>query len=238
MPTITIDGQTIEAPAGAMLLPVALENGVHVPHYCWHPKLSIDGSCRMCQVDVEGSPKLVIACNTPIRDGMVVRTKTPAVENTRRGVMELLLVNHPLDCPICDKAGECLLQDYAFAYGSRRARTREPRRKLEKRKDIGPRMILDQERCILCRRCVRFTREITKTDELGVFNMGDHSTLDILEDKPLANDYSICTADVCPGRRAGEQGFPSQAARLVPEKDRERVPELLQRLQYHRASLP
>jgi len=198
MPTITIDGQTIEAPAGAMLLPVALENGIHVPHYCWHPKLSIDGSCRMCQVEVEGSPKLVIACNTPIRDGMVVRTKTPAVENTRRGVMELLLVNHPLDCPICDKAGECLLQDYAFAYGSRRARTREPRRKLEKRKDIGPRMILDQERCILCRRCVRFTREITKTNELGVFNMGDHSTLDILEDKPLANDYSICTADVCP----------------------------------------
>ena len=198
MPTITIDGQTIEAPAGAMLLPVALENGVHIPHYCWHPKLSIDGSCRMCQVEVEGSPKLVIACNTPIRDGMVVRTKTPAVENTRRGVMELLLVNHPLDCPICDKAGECLLQDYSYAYGSRRARTREPRRKLEKRKEIGPRMILDQERCILCRRCVRFTREITKTNELGVFNMGDHSVLDILEDKPLANDYSINTADVCP----------------------------------------
>jgi NADH-quinone oxidoreductase subunit G len=198
MPTITIDGHTIEAAAGAMLLPVALENGVHIPHYCWHPKLSIDGSCRMCQVEVEGSPKLVIACNTPIRDGMVVRTKTPAVENTRRGVMELLLVNHPLDCPICDKAGECLLQDYSYAYGSRRARTREPRRKLEKRKEIGPRMILDQERCILCRRCVRFTREITKTDELGVFNMGDHSVLDILEDKPLANDYSINTADVCP----------------------------------------
>jgi NADH-quinone oxidoreductase subunit G len=198
MPTITIDGQAIAAPAGAMLLPVALENGIHIPHYCWHPKLSIDGSCRMCQVEVEGSPKLVIACNTPIRDGMVVRTKTPAVENTRRGVMELLLVNHPLDCPICDKAGECLLQDYAFAYSSRRARTREPRRKLEKRKDIGPRMILDQERCILCRRCVRFCREITKTNELGVFNMGDHSVLDILDDKPLANDYSINTADVCP----------------------------------------
>ena len=111
MPKITIDGQEIEAPSGAMLLPVALENGVHIPHYCWHPKLSIDGSCRMCQVEVEGSPKLVIACNMPIRDGMVVRTKTPAVENARRGVMELLLVNHPLDCPICDKAGECLLQD-------------------------------------------------------------------------------------------------------------------------------
>src|SRR5436190_20861238 len=198
MPTITIDGQTIEAPAGASLLPVALENGIHIPHYCWHPKLSIDGSCRMCQVEVEGSPKLVIACNMPIRDGMVVRTTTPAVQKARRGVMELLLVNHPLDCPICDKAGECLLQDYAFAYGSRQARTEEPRRKLEKRKDIGPRMILDQERCILCRRCVRFCREITGTNELGVFNLGDRSVVDIFPDEPLANDYSINTADICP----------------------------------------
>ena len=198
MPTITIDGQTIEAPNGAMLLPVALENGVHIPHYCWHPKLSIDGSCRMCQVEVEGSPKLVIACNMPIRDGMVVRTNTPAVQNTRRGVMELLLVNHPLDCPICDKAGECLLQDYSYAYGSRHTRTEEPRRKLEKRKDIGPRMVLDQERCILCRRCVRFCREITGTNELGVFNLGDHSVLDVMDGAPLANDYSINTADICP----------------------------------------
>jgi len=198
MPKITIDDKTIEAPEGAMLLPVALENGIHIPHYCWHPKLSIDGSCRMCQVEIEGVPKLSIACNTPVRDGMVVRTTTPKVQNTRRGVMELLLVNHPLDCPICDKAGECLLQDYSFAYGSRESKSSEARRKLEKRKEIGPRMILDQERCILCRRCVRFCREITKTNELGVFNMGERSVLDTLEDKPLANDYSICTADVCP----------------------------------------
>ena len=198
MPTITIDGRSIEAAAGAMLLPVAIENGIYIPHYCWHPKLSIDGSCRMCQVEVEGSPKLVIACNMPIRDGLVVRTNTPAVEKARRGVMELLLVNHPLDCPICDKAGECSLQDYSYAYGSRVARTREPRRKLAKRKDIGPRMVLDQERCILCRRCVRFCREITGTNELGVFNMGDRSVLDAMDDRPLANDYSICTADICP----------------------------------------
>jgi len=198
MPTITIDGQTIEAPANAMLLPVALENGVHIPHYCWHPKLSIDGSCRMCQVEVEGSPKLVIACNTPVRDGMVVHTKSAKVENTRKGVMELLLVNHPTDCPICDKAGECLLQDYSYAFGSRETRTQEPRRKLEKRREIGPRMILDQERCILCRRCVRFCREITGTNELGVFNLGDQTVLDVLPDAPLANDYSINTADICP----------------------------------------
>jgi NADH-quinone oxidoreductase subunit G len=198
MPKITIDGKTVDAPEGAMLLPVALEAGVHIPHYCWHPKLSIDGSCRMCQVEIEGVPKLSIACNTPVRDGMVVHTTSAKVQNTRRGVMELLLVNHPLDCPICDKAGECLLQDYAFAYGSRESKSSEPRRKLEKRKEIGPRMILDQERCILCRRCVRFCREITKTNELGVFNMGERSVLDTLEGKPLANDYSICTADVCP----------------------------------------
>jgi len=198
MPTITIDGQAIEVAAGSLLLPVALEHGIHIPHYCWHPKLSVDGSCRMCQVEVEGSPKLVIACNTPVRDGMVVHTNSPAVQEARRGVMELLLVNHPTDCPICDKAGECLLQDYSYAYGNRETHTREPRRKLEKRKSIGPRMILDQERCILCRRCVRFCREITRTDELGTFNMGDRTVLDVLPDRPLANDYSICTADICP----------------------------------------
>jgi NADH-quinone oxidoreductase subunit G len=207
MPTITIDGRTIEAPANAMLLPVALENGIHIPHYCWHPKLSIDGSCRMCQVEVEGSPKLVISCNTPIRDGMVVRTTTPAVQKARRAVLELLLVNHPLDCPICDKAGECLLQDYSFAFGSREGRSREPRRKLQKRKEIGPRMVLDQERCILCRRCVRFCREITGTNELGVFNMGDRSVLDVMEGNPLANDYSICTADICPVGALGNKEF-------------------------------
>ncbi len=198
MPKITIDGREIEVSAGSMLLPAALEAGIHIPHYCWHPKLSIDGSCRMCQVEVEGSPKLVIACNTPVREGMVVRTNTPRVENARRGVMELLLVNHPIDCPICDKAGECLLQDYSYAFGSRQTRTREVRRKLEKRKEIGPRMILDQERCILCRRCVRFCREIAGTSELGVFGMGDRSVLDVLPDRPLANDYSMNTADICP----------------------------------------
>ncbi|GBD27737.1 NADPH-Fe(3+) oxidoreductase subunit alpha [bacterium HR30] len=198
MVKITVDGREIEVAGDTMLLPALIEAGIHVPHYCWHPKLSIDGSCRMCQVEVEGSPKLVIACNTPVREGMVVRTDSPRVINARRGVMELLLVNHPIDCPICDKAGECLLQDYSYNFGTRQSRTEEPRRKLEKRKDIGPRMILDQERCILCRRCVRFCREITKTNELAVFNMGDRSVLDVLPDTPLANDYSMNTADICP----------------------------------------
>ncbi len=198
MARITVDGVPLEVPDGSMLLPVLLDHGWQIPHYCYHPKLSIDGSCRMCMVKVEGMPKLTISCNTPVRDGMVVDTKGPEVVKARQGVLELLLLNHPLDCPICDQAGECYLQDYAFEYGTRRARTREPRRKLLKRVDIGPRVVLDQERCILCRRCVRFCKEVTKTRELGVFNMGDRSVLDTFPGVPLANDYSVCTADICP----------------------------------------
>ncbi len=172
MVTLTIDGAEVKVAEGRTILQALddlglLMNGVDVPHYCWHPKLSIDGSCRLCQVEIEGQPKLQIACNTVVAEGMVVRTATERVKTARAGVMELLLVNHPLDCPICDQAGECKLQDYAFEYGVSHARTREPRRALKKRVDLGPTITLDQERCILCRRCVRFTREISKTDELG-----------------------------------------------------------------------
>lgn len=198
MAKITVDGTEIEVPDNSMLLPVLLDRGLQIPHYCYHPKLSIDGSCRMCLVKVEGLPKLTISCNTPVRDGMVVDTRGPEVTKARQGVLELLLVNHPLDCPICDQAGECYLQDYAFEYGKRAARTQEPRRKLLKRVDIGPRVVLDQERCILCRRCVRFCKEISETRELGVFNLGDRSVIDVFPGEPLTNDYSICTADICP----------------------------------------
>ena len=198
MARITVDGVLLEAPDDSMLLPTLLDRGWQIPHYCYHPKLSIDGSCRMCLVKVEGMPKLTIACNTPVRDGMVVDTRGPEVAKARQGVLELLLLNHPLDCPICDQAGECYLQDYAFEYGTREARTKEPRRKLLKRVDVGPRVVLDQERCILCRRCVRFCSEITRTRELGVFNMGDRSVVDVLPGTALANDYSVCTADICP----------------------------------------
>lgn len=194
---VTVDGRAIEAPEGIPLLQAMLDAGLDIPHYCYHPKLSIDGSCRLCQVKIEGMPKLQISCNTQVRDGMVVHTEDPEVALARRGVLEMLLLNHPLDCPICDKAGECWLQNYSMRFGSRFARTLEPRRKREKRIDIGERMLLDQERCILCRRCVRFCREISKTGELAVFNLGDRSVLDI-RDRRLDNDYSICTADVCP----------------------------------------
>jgi NADH-quinone oxidoreductase subunit G len=195
---ITIDGREITAEAGQTLLQVALDHGVEIPHYCYHPKLSIDGSCRMCQVKIEKAPKLAISCNTPVADGMVVDTRHEEVADARRGVMELLLVNHPLDCPICDQAGECYLQDYSFGYGSQHARTSSPRRKGVKRYPIGARVVFDQERCILCRRCVRFTKEISETDELRVFGIGDHSRIGTVPSAPLDNDYSICTADICP----------------------------------------
>ncbi len=194
---VTVDGTSIEAREGEPLLQALLNAGFDIPHYCYHPKLSIDGSCRLCQVKLEGIPKLQISCNTPVRDGLVVHVDDPEVHLARRGVEELLLLNHPLDCPICDKAGECWLQNYAMRFGSRFSRTRDPRRKRQKRIDIGERMLLDQERCILCRRCVRFCREISKTGELHIFNLGDRSVLDIY-DQRLDNDYSMCTADICP----------------------------------------
>jgi len=203
MPTITVDGNELEVEEGRTVLQALddaglLMNGVDVPHYCWHPKLSIDGSCRLCQVEIEGMPKLQIACNTPVTDGMVVNTTNDRVQTARQGVMELLLVNHPLDCPICDQAGECKLQDYAYEYGVTQARTQEPRRALKKNVDLGPTIVFDQERCILCRRCVRFCREVPETGELVVQGRGDHSVIETFEGVPLDNDYSMNVADICP----------------------------------------
>jgi NADH-quinone oxidoreductase subunit G len=203
MPRITVDDQELEVAEGRTILQALddlglLMNGVDIPHYCWHPKLSIDGSCRLCQVEVEGMPKLQIACNTPVKDGMVIRTRGDRVKRAREGVMELLLVNHPLDCPICDQAGECKLQDYAYDYGVQQARTREPRRALKKNVDLGPTIVFDQERCILCRRCVRFCREVPETGELGIFQRGDHSVIETFPGAKLDNPYSMNVADICP----------------------------------------
>jgi len=203
MAKITVDGREIEVEEGRTILQVLddaglLMNGIDIPHYCWHPKLAVDGSCRLCQVEVEGIPKLQIACDTPVRDGMVVNTANERVKLAREGVMELLLINHPLDCPICDQAGECKLQDYAYEYGVDASRTKEPRRALKKRVDLGPTIVFDQERCILCRRCVRFCREIPKTGELSVFNRGDHSVIETFPGDQLDNDYSMNVADICP----------------------------------------
>ena len=203
MPIISIDGVDYEVEEGRTILQAlddlgVLMNGVEIPHYCWHPKLSVDGSCRLCQVEVEGIPKLQIACDTPVKDGMVISTKSDRVKRAREGVMELLLVNHPLDCPICDQAGECKLQDYAYEYGVRHSRSKEPRRAAKKRVDFGPTITFDQERCILCRRCVRFCQEVPGTAELGTFGRGDQTKLDTFPGIDLDNDYSMNVADICP----------------------------------------
>lgn len=203
MAKITIDDVQYEVEDGLTILQAMdrlglLMKSVEIPHYCWHPKLSIDGSCRLCQVEIVGQPKLQIGCNTPVRDGMAVLTKTDRVKRAREGVMELLLINHPLDCPICDQAGECKLQDYAYDYGVAHARSVEPRRARKKKVEIGPRVIFDQERCILCRRCVRFTREISKTGELAVFNRGEASVIDTFPGTKLDNPYSVNVVDICP----------------------------------------
>jgi NADH-quinone oxidoreductase subunit G len=198
MPKFTIDGKEITAEPGATILEVAKAHGIQIPYFCWHPKLKIDGSCRMCQVEIEKMPKLQIACNTPVMEGMVVHTQTDRVKAARRAVMELLLINHPLDCPICDQAGECKLQNFCYDYGVPHSRYEEPKRQLRKRVDIGPRVMLDQERCILCRRCVRFCREIPKTGELTVQGRGDASVITTFPGQSLDNRYSICTCDICP----------------------------------------
>ncbi len=159
MPKVEIDGMTLVVDEGKNIIEAAEEAGISIPHYCYHPGLSIDGTCRMCLVEVENSPKLVIACAAPVTDGMVVRTASEEVEKARADVLEYLLINHPLDCPICDKAGECGLQDYYMEHGLYSSRMQDKKWVKGKVIDIGT-LVLDQERCILCTRFVRFGDEV------------------------------------------------------------------------------
>jgi NADH-quinone oxidoreductase subunit G len=199
MPKITIDGKPIEVEKGTTLLEAAQRLGVYVPRYCYHPKLSISGNCRMCLVEVEKAPKLVTACSTEAAEGMAVHTVSDKVKAARRDVLEFLLLNHPLDCPICDQAGECGLQDYYMEHGLKKSRfPKEDKVRRQKRRAPGPHLVLDNERCILCTRCVRFCAEVTKTSELEVMERADHSYIDLKAGKALDNDYSMNLADICP----------------------------------------
>jgi NADH-quinone oxidoreductase subunit G len=198
MPRLHIDGEELEVRAGTTILQAALSRGREVPHYCYHPALSLAGNCRMCLVEVEKAPKLVIACATPVADGMVVHTRNPRVEHAQQAVMEFLLINHPLDCPICDQAGECRLQDYAVAHGTGVSRYNEPKLSLAKAVDIGRHVVLDQERCIQCSRCTRFCDEVTRTGELAFFERGDRAQIGIYPGRRLDNPYSGNVVDLCP----------------------------------------
>ena len=199
MPTVEIDGQTIEVEDGLTVIQAADRLGIEIPHYCWHPGLSIAGNCRMCLVEIEKSPKLQIACNTRVTDGMVVHTKSEKTRTAQKAVLEFLLINHPIDCPVCDQAGECKLQEYYMDYD--RQQSRVPLSgKVHKGKaiPIGPHVMLDQERCVLCSRCIRFLDEVTKTHELAFFERGDHNVLALAPGKTLDNPYSTNVADICP----------------------------------------
>ena len=201
MTKIIVNGREVEADPTKPLIHACHTNGEEVPHYCYHPGLSPVGSCRICQVEVkqgEAPPRVVVACRTPVAEGMVVDTESPKAHETRRECLEFLLKNHPLDCPICDKAGECTLQDYSYHEQQGAGRTSEPRRQLAKRKDLGDVIVLDQERCILCSRCVRFMEEVPKTPQLVVGQRGAHSVIETFMDEPLSGNYQGNLADVCP----------------------------------------
>jgi NADH-quinone oxidoreductase subunit G len=198
MPKLTIDGQEIEVPAGTNLIEAARRLGIEIPHYCYHPGLSIAGQCRLCMVEIEKNPRPQIACNTVAADGMVIHTRTSAVLEVRKSIMEFHLINHPLDCPVCDQAGECWLQIYYMQHGLYDSRMVDEKVHKPKAVPIGPRVILDAERCILCSRCVRFCDEVTGTGELGIFNRGDHSEIGLFPGKELTNPYSGNVVDICP----------------------------------------
>jgi NADH-quinone oxidoreductase subunit G len=216
---LTIDGKEVIASRGTNVIAAAKLVGVEVPHYCYHPKLKVSGSCRMCLVDVgmpklgadrkpeigpDGkpvimfAPKLAIGCNTPVADGMVVITNSEKVKKAREGVLEFLLINHPLDCPICDQAGECRLQEFSVDYGKGESRFVEDKVHKPKKTPIGPKITLDDERCILCSRCVRFMADIAKQDCLGFVNRGSYSTLTCYPGQEPNTNYDLNIVDICP----------------------------------------
>ena len=199
MAHITIDGKQVTVKDGITIIEAIDQVKTDLPRYCYHPGLSIAGNCRICQVEVEKMPGTVIACNTRVTEGMVVHTQSQKAKESQQVVLEFLLVNHPLDCPVCDQAGECKLQDYYMEFGLYDAKFNESKvKKAKKAKSVGPTVMLDQERCVLCSRCVRFGDEITKTHDFGIFGRGHDASIDIYPGQELNNKYSGNVVDICP----------------------------------------
>ena len=218
MPTVIVDEQEIEIGADERLncIEAARRAGVEIPHYCWHPGLSVVASCRMCLIqagtrnaetgEVSMIPKLVPGCQTPVKDGTVIVTDSEAVQESRARVEEALLIDHPIDCPICDKAGECLLQDYHFEHGQSERRA-DIHAFSSRRRDVGPTVTLFVDRCIMCTRCVRFTREVTGTAELMVSARGAKEEIDTFPGFPLDNKLGGNVVDLCPVGALGDKDF-------------------------------
>ena len=200
MVSLTIDGKEITVAEGTNLVEAAAAAGVEVPTYCYHPGLTVVGQCRICFVEVEGMPRLVTACSTPVQSEMVVLTASERVREARAAVMEFLLENHPLDCPVCDQAGECGLQDYSVEQGLDSTHMVDERRTNPGRERhlIGPHIVQNQNRCIHCTRCIRFTTEISETSDLTMKSRGNHSYIGTFDGRPFDNPWSACAADVCP----------------------------------------
>jgi len=196
--SLTIDGTQVQVPKDTLLWEAAKNAGIDIPIFCYHSKLGPVGVCRMCMVQVEGMPKLTTACTTLVTEGMVVYTQSPEVEKAQRGVLEFLLINHPLDCPICDRGGECPLQDQTFTYGPGVSRFIEPKRHFLKPIQLGPTITLDRERCILCWRCVRFTSEIAEDDQLILSERGSESYIATFEGEPYVSNFSGNVIELCP----------------------------------------
>ncbi len=201
--TVTINGRELTVEKGKTVLQAAIESGIELPYYCYHPGLGVDGSCRVCIVKIEKMPKLQTSCSTVCTDGMVVHTQTPDVIEARAGVFEFLLINHPLDCPVCDKGGECPLQDFSYAFGPERSRMEFPRRTfdgegVEADVDFGPTLMLNRNRCILCTRCIRFMREIDGDAQIGITDRGAGSEISTYKEEGVHSLLSGNLMDVCP----------------------------------------
>jgi NADH-quinone oxidoreductase subunit G len=200
---VTINGRELEVEKGRTVLQASIENGIELPYYCYHPGLGVDGSCRVCIVKIEKMPKLQTSCSTTCTDGMVVHTQTPDVIEARAGVFEFLLINHPLDCPVCDKGGECPLQDFSYAFGPDRSRMEFPRRVfdgegVEADVDFGPTLMLNRNRCILCTRCIRFMRDIDGDAQIGITDRGAGSEIATYKEEGVHSILSGNLMDVCP----------------------------------------
>jgi len=195
---IFINDRPLKVKEGTTVLKAAERAGVHIPHICYHEAFPPEGSCRMCLVEIEGHLCLELACSTQVKEGMKIYTDTKDVIETRKGVLEFLLAEHPMDCPICDKAGQCKLQDYYEEYGLFESTFQEEKERKEKKVNIGKGLILDRERCVLCTRCVRFLRDVTKTNELGVFQRGVHSEIGVFDGEVIDNNYAGNLVELCP----------------------------------------
>ena len=200
MVTAVIDGREVVVKPGTTVIEAATAMGIDIPYYCWHKRLSIAANCRMCLVEMSNAPggKLMPSCQVPLSEGVTVKTDTPKVKDQQRATLEFLLLNHPVDCSICDQAGECKLQDYYVQYDAQPSRLDIPKNEKGKRIELGPTVNLDQERCILCTRCVRFMREVAKNPQLGVARRGTRSMITAFPGRPLDDKYAGNVVDLCP----------------------------------------